>query len=1074
MRLLTRITATLLLLAVCCTAYPQQSYLRYHDLMDLRASAQAVPNMTVKVASGIADITGLQVTYAGGNSPTFTAPGATNRIDLLTIDSAGTLAITEGAAAASPTPPAYPAWKLPICEVYLKSTSTSIVSYNDGASAHGYIYADVRPVLQMAMVNPTTHALLSLTHSDTTAAAAAVGAIITGQTGPVWAELTLGSAGKILRSDGTNLVYGDVLYPASTTQYRVLYSSASNTLADDANLTWIPASGLSATVSDDFPATLTRTTTATNDAEPSLLIRRATSSDMADGFGVRIGTKVADATSGFLNFGSIGWIRDGADATSKFVLRLPAAGVVADRLTVDATGKLTVAAATVGSLTGYIKGTTGVLSQQTGVPWADITDPPGTYPATAHAILSATHSDATPAAVVRGATITGQGETPKWSILTIGGAGKILRSDGTDLLYTTATYPATTTANQLLYSSSDNVIGGLTSGNSSVLVTNGNGVPSLATDIPTAVTIGTKYIYRAEGTDVAVADGGTNLSTVAAGSILAANALNTLTAITSTSDTKVLQNAAGTISWASTAAPGAHSLLSASHGDTAVGTVLRGDLVTGQTASPAWTRLALGTVGKVLRSDGTDVAWSAVTLPASTTSGRVLYSTGTSALGDDADLTFDGAGLQVGTAFSAVSQAPIEANANVAGVTYPLMVRNIRHANDTASQVGLKLQLGGADTATELKKWVGVVAYSASNYEATSGIDFYTHDTAANDPTAKMRLTAAGALQVGTNTAATAAGQISADRHYLNATAYLDGANAGRIGVSGTIDAFSMTAANSLTFSAGNIVTDTTTGTKIGTGATQKLGFFNATPVVQPTGDVATALSALGLVASPTIAGGTGSFLGMYVHTSGTTHTTGATCHTIIVELIGGGGGGGGAKSDVNQGSAGAGGGSGGYARKTFAVNPSTGYTYAVGAAGAAGNKNPGPGGDGGNTTFAVGATTVTAYGGSGGPVMASGATVTARGGGTGGIVSVNGDVNATGEGGQYGLRTGTTGAISGSGGSSYIGAGGASVGTGDGGFDGIAGGQYGTGGSGAASFNANAGDGGAGAAGVAIVWEFT
>ena len=33
----------------------------------------------------------------------------------------------------------------------------------------------------------------------------------------------------------------------------------------------------------------------------------------------------------------------------------------------------------------------------------------------------------------------------------------------------------------------------------------------------------------------------------------------------------------------------------------------------------------------------------------------------------------------------------------------------------------------------------------------------------------------------------------------------------------------------------GNIVLDTTTGTKIATGTSQKLGFFNATPVVQPT-----------------------------------------------------------------------------------------------------------------------------------------------------------------------------------------------------------------------------------------------
>ena len=33
----------------------------------------------------------------------------------------------------------------------------------------------------------------------------------------------------------------------------------------------------------------------------------------------------------------------------------------------------------------------------------------------------------------------------------------------------------------------------------------------------------------------------------------------------------------------------------------------------------------------------------------------------------------------------------------------------------------------------------------------------------------------------------------------------------------------------------GNVVLGTTTGTKIGTGTTQKIGFYNATPVVQPT-----------------------------------------------------------------------------------------------------------------------------------------------------------------------------------------------------------------------------------------------
>jgi hypothetical protein len=44
-----------------------------------------------------------------------------------------------------------------------------------------------------------------------------------------------------------------------------------------------------------------------------------------------------------------------------------------------------------------------------------------------------------------------------------------------------------------------------------------------------------------------------------------------------------------------------------------------------------------------------------------------------------------------------------------------------------------------------------------------------------------------------------------------------------------------LTLSGNLTISTKNIVTDTTTGTKIGTGTTQKLAFWNATPVVQPT-----------------------------------------------------------------------------------------------------------------------------------------------------------------------------------------------------------------------------------------------
>lgn len=56
---------------------------------------------------------------------------------------------------------------------------------------------------------------------------------------------------------------------------------------------------------------------------------------------------------------------------------------------------------------------------------------------------------------------------------------------------------------------------------------------------------------------------------------------------------------------------GSHAMLSAAHSDTTAGTVARGDLITGQGATPSWTRLAKGAAGKCLQMDGTgtDIVW---------------------------------------------------------------------------------------------------------------------------------------------------------------------------------------------------------------------------------------------------------------------------------------------------------------------------------------------------------------------------------------------------------------------------------------------------------------------------------
>lgn len=115
------------------------------------------------------------------------------------------------------------------------------------------------------------------------------------------------------------------------------------------------------------------------------------------------------------------------------------------------------------------------------------------------------------------------------ALTAVGTTGQLMQSAGTGApAWTTATYPATVAVNTLLYGSAANAVSALATANSGVLVTSAGGVPSIATDIPTSVTIGSAYIYRGGGTDVAVADGGTNLSVYAVGDLLHATGTTTL------------------------------------------------------------------------------------------------------------------------------------------------------------------------------------------------------------------------------------------------------------------------------------------------------------------------------------------------------------------------------------------------------------------------------------------------------------------------------------------------------------------------------------------------------------------
>jgi len=77
--------------------------------------------------------------------------------------------------------------------------------------------------------------------------------------------------------------------------------------------------------------------------------------------------------------------------------------------------------------------------------------------------------------------------TNSGSNIPTGASGTILTGGGvgSNSVFTTATYPATTTVSQLLYSSSANVVAGLATANRAVVTTNATGVPvvtALATD----------------------------------------------------------------------------------------------------------------------------------------------------------------------------------------------------------------------------------------------------------------------------------------------------------------------------------------------------------------------------------------------------------------------------------------------------------------------------------------------------------------------------------------------------------------------------------------------------------------
>lgn len=256
------------------------------------------------------------------------------------------------------------------------------------------------------------------------------------------------------------------------------------------------------------------------------------------------------------------------------------------------------------------------------------------------------------------------------------------------------------------------------------------------------------------------------------------------------------------------------------------------------------------------------------------TSGEVLYDNG-GTLGQLAN---------TGTGSNVLASSP-----TLGGVTtFPVVTSSslgLAFSNGTTNSVNFQ----GYDNGTSYAFFSTNRTYNTGGWSATGfygaragsvlelsndSFDFFQFPTSSNTPTLVFQIQSAGGGVIVTgplisaSNASAALGSSSiywtgvyATTVYLNSTAYLSGGTAGTIALTGT-----------LTADATSIITDTTTGLKIATATSQKLGFFNATPVAQQsaTGDLGTILSNLGLRASGTA---------YPITTSGTVTLTGSNAY---------------------------------------------------------------------------------------------------------------------------------------------------------------------------------------------------
>lgn len=179
-----------------------------------------------------------------------------------------------------------------------------------------------------------------------------------------------------------------------------------------------------------------------------------------------------------------------------------------------------------------------------------------------------------------------------------------------------------------------------------------------------------------------------------------------------------------------------HAMLSSKHSDVTAAAVARGALIVGQGSTATWQKLVIGAAARVLRSDGTDLAWAQVVLTTDVTGvlpvanggtniasyavGDLLYASGATTLSKLADVA-TGNALISGGVTTAPSWGKIGLTTHVSG-TLP-----VANGGTGLTTIGTAELLYGSSPGV-----YDVVAKSTSNsrYLSNQGVNNYpTWDT---------------------------------------------------------------------------------------------------------------------------------------------------------------------------------------------------------------------------------------------------------------------------------------------------------------------------------------------------------